>query len=147
MADSTLGAGNEKSIWFMPWVINKITRRIGNSAMVTLIQASTSVDNLISRVYSALRVASTTNEMFGSEWRVLARVFEQGMNIGRRLGLFGATAVAQDAYIAALTTANTASAVTDLRYTFSSKITHPSYDATLEADPSIQINFAYPTTA
>jgi len=146
MADSTIGIGAEKVLMEAPWVINKIKRMFGGTVFLTLVQASTTVDNLISRMYTALEVSGTTNEIYGKELRALCRIFEQYMNMGRKKGLFGADSTTQDATIAAITTIGTASAATDLRYLFSSVITMNGYDETIEPEGNIEINYAYATT-
>ena len=147
MADSTLGAGAEKSLFGFCYLVNKIARKLGTTAADVLVAASTTPQDLCTRVYAALRVAGTTNEVMGSEWRVLARAFEQYMLTATRLGLFGANLAAQTTYIGLLLTMRGTSATTDLRFSVSSKITHPNYDPTLEQDPSITPSWAYPTTA
>ena len=147
MADSVYGIGTEKTLQQAPHVINKIKRMFGGSVFLTLVQASTTVDNLISRMYTALQVTSTTNEIYGKELRALCRILEQYMNIGRKVGLFGADASAQDTTIAGITTVGTADAATDLRYLFSVAITMNGYDATIEPDGNFTMGFPYQATA
>ncbi len=146
MADSIYGIGTEKTLQQAPHVINKIKRMFGGTVFLTLVQASTTVDNLISRMYTALQLAGATDELYGRELRALCRIFEQYMNIGRKKGLFGATSGAQDTTIAGITTVGTADAATDLRYLFSVAITINGYDATIEPDGNFSMNFAYSTT-
>jgi hypothetical protein len=146
MSDSVVGIGAEKVLQEAPWVINKIKRMFGGTVFVTLCAASTTVDNLISRMYGALEVSGTTNEIYGKELRALCRILEQYMNIGRKKGLFGATSGDQDTTIAALSTVGTADADTDLRYLFSKVITMNGYDATIEPDGNCTMNYAYATT-
>lgn len=146
MADSLYGIGTEKTLQQAPWVINKLKRMFGGTVFLTLVQASDTVDNLISRMYTALELASATDELYGRELRALCRIFEQYMNIGRKKGLFGSTSGAQDTTIAGITTIGTADAATDLRYLFSVAITMNGYDATIEPDGNFTQNFAYQAT-
>jgi|GEM_PF-5624427 len=151
MADSVLGMDREKTLMEFPWLVNKLSRIFGAAAFLAAVQGATGVDNLIAVVYGLLRVSGTTNEIKGSEVRTLCRLFEQYVNMIRRMSIttglmWGATSAACDTTVANFLTVNTGSTITDLRASVANLITLTGYDATIESDPNLSLNFAYVTT-
>src|SRR5258706_11769134 len=106
MAVATLSPGTERTLFPFCAIVNKLKRRLILTDV--LVAAATSTANLISRAYGALR--SGTIELYGPEELTLVRRFEQHIKHMEKRGLIN------DTLTAALTTVNTASAATDLRY-------------------------------
>jgi hypothetical protein len=140
----------EKTLMEFPWLVNKLSRIFGAAAFLAAVQAAGGVDDLIVRIYGLLRVGGY--EAKGSEVRTLCRLFEQYVNMIRRMSIttgqmWGASSAACDTTVTNFTTVNTASAITDLRYSVASLITQTAYDATIESDPNLSLNFPYVATA
>lgn len=126
-----LSPDQEKRLWRGTMVINKLSDTAGlgvySILTPTLVAAATSVSDLIARAYAALVSGST--ELFGPEARKLVQVFEQVVRDMETLALI------DDTIAAALTTVNTASAATDLRYLIAGELSDTTLDVTKDSDP------------
>lgn len=126
-----LSPDQERRLWRGTMIINKLsdTSGVGVYSILTptLVAAATSVTNLIALAYAALVSGST--ELFGPEARKLVQVFEQTVRDMETLGLI------DDTIAAALTTVNTASAATDLRFLISTELSDTTLDVTKDSDP------------
>lgn len=132
-----LSPDQERILWRYAILINILKDTYGILTN-TLVTNCTSVSDLIADTYAAL--VSGTNELFGPEARLTVQNFEQGVRLMETLGLI------DDTIAAALTTVNTASAATDLRYLISSELSDTSLDCTLTSDPGGDLPFAYAVT-
>jgi len=121
-----LSPDQERRLWRGAMVINKL-KDVYGVLTNTLVTNCTGVDDLIADTYAAL--VSGTIELFGPEARKLVEIFEQTVKDMQALGLI------DDTIAAALTTVNTASASTDLRYLISSELSDTTLDCTLDSDP------------
>src|SRR4051812_4362204 len=119
---STIPVEYEQRLVDLCFVINKL-KRIG-VLTTTLVAAATSVSDLIARAYAAL--VSGTIPLYDVEVKINVRELEQGILLLQKLALI------DDTIAAALTTVNTASAATDLRYLASNVVTINGFDATAE---------------
>lgn len=122
MANSTIEVSYEKQLQWLCYGINKLARL--GILTTTLVAAATSVADLIARAYTALGTAAVP--LYEVEARILVREFEQGILLLQKLALI------DDTIAAALTTVNTASAATDLRYLASNVITLNGFDPAQE---------------
>lgn len=126
-----LSPDQERRLWRGAMVINKLsdTAGVGTYGILTaaLVTAVTGVSDLIADAYAAL--VSGSNELFGPEARKLVQVFEQTIRDMEALGLI------DDTIAAALTTVNTASAATDLRFLISTELSDTTLDVTIDSDP------------
>jgi len=136
MAVATLSPDTERELFPFCAVVNKLKRR--GILTDVLVAATLGVTALIADVYAALR--SGTIELYRQEDLMLVRRFEQHVLHMQKRGLIN------DTIAAALTTVNTASAATDLRYLVSSVLTNTNLDATSEASAGFELNYAYPVT-
>lgn len=126
-----LSPDQERRLWRGAMVINKLsdTSGIGVYSILTaaLVTAVTGVSDLIADTYAAL--LSGTIELYPPEARKLVQVFEQVIRDMEALGLI------DDTIAAALTTVNTASAATDLRYLIAGELSDTTLDVTKDSDP------------
>lgn len=140
MPTATMSPGQERSLYPMGTIINKLKRR--GILTDVLVAAATGVSDLIADTYAALR--SGTIELYNggdsSPELNLVRRFEQGIRRMEKKGLL------TDVIVAALTTVNSASAATDLRYLVSSVLSDTTLDMTTEASFDNESNFSYATT-
>jgi hypothetical protein len=137
-----LSPDQEKRLWRGAMVINKLsdTANLGVYSILTptLVAAATGVSNLIALAYAAL--VNGTTELFGPEARKLVEVFEQTIRDMESLGLI------DDTITAALTTVNTASAATDLRYLIAGELSDTTLDVTKDSDPFMDGNWSASVT-
>lgn len=136
MAIATLAPEQERALFPFCAIVNKLKRRLILTDV--LVAAATGISDLIADTFAALR--SGTTELFGPEELTLVRRFEQHIRVMEDLGLI------TDTLAAALTTVNTASAATDLRYLVGGALTDTTLDVTSEASAGLELNYAYAVT-
>lgn len=125
MANSTIEYSAEKRLMFVTALINKLAR-IG-VLTDTLVAASTSFQDLLDDIATALVVSGTNNYLYPEPVRILVRYLLAELAFMNSLGLI------DDTITAALLTVRGTSAATDLRYLASSVITINGYSASDES--------------
>lgn len=138
MPTATLSPDIERDLCQYAWVINILKDTYGILTN-TLVTNCTSISGLIADTYAAL--VSGTIELFPKEARMCTEVFEQGIRLMETTGLL------TDTLAAALTTVNTASANTDLRYLISNALSDTSLDCTLDLHPGVDLGMASAITS
>lgn len=121
MADSAIDYSQETRLMFVCAIINKL-KRLG-VLTDALVAAATSFQDLLDDIAAARFVASTTDSKYGEEVTILIRHLEAELKFMESIGLIDNTITTN------LTTVNTASASTDLRYLAASKVTVNGFDA------------------
>jgi hypothetical protein len=124
MANSTINFANEQRCQGACSLINKL-KRLG---LLTdaLVAAATSFQDLLDDIASALVVSGTTNDKYPPIAEQLVRYLLAELSFLNSIGQLS------DSNVTSLTTVNTASAGTDLRYRFSSLVTDASFDPARE---------------
>lgn len=136
MPVATLDPGTERALLPFGAIVNKLKRR--GILTDVLVAAATSISDLIADTYAALR--SGTTELYRGEDLQLVRRFEQHIKHMEKKGLL------TDVLVAALTTVNTASASTDLRYLVSSVLSDTNLDMTTERSAGFEGVYSYAST-
>lgn len=139
MPTAKFSSDTEKFLCRYCWVINRL--KDYGILTTTLVQASTTVSDLIARLYAALLTGTTS--LYAQEGKILVRILEQGLRLAETLGLLNTTLVGL------LSTVNTVnSGTTDLRWLLAEVISDTSnLDYTLSSDPGADLGMANAVTS
>lgn len=121
MANSTINFANEQRCQWACGLINRLADL--GLLTTTLVGNATSFQDLLDDLSSGLVISGTTNDKYPPIAKQLVRYLLAELSFLNSIGQLS------DQNVADLTTVNTASASTDLRYRFSSLVTDASFDA------------------